>query len=426
MKLGCIADDFTGATDLANCLVRVGMRVLLSIGVPTQALEQSVDAVVVALKSRTVAAQQAVQQSLQACESLRARGAQQIYFKYCSTFDSTPQGNIGPVIEALMAALGTDFTVATPAFAANQRTVFQGHLFVGDTLLSESGMQLHPLTPMTDSNLVRLLQVQCQRKVGLIAHARVAAGVASISARMRELRAQGVGVAIADAVCDDDLMRLGTAFRDLPLVTGASGLAMGLAQNFGFSANDHASDLPPPRGYQAIVSGSCSRATLQQVQHFVRCGHAAYAVDPLQWLRDAQCGRDPVADVLGWAEPLLASGPVLVYASAQPNAVSAVQAQLGAEQAGILVERALGAVARGLVQRGVRQLVLAGGETSGECVRALGISQLQIGPQIAPGVPWCYARLTGDDGLHLALKSGNFGSDDFFALAFERLLGACP
>jgi len=263
--LGCIADDFTGATDLANNLVRSGMRVVQAIGVPDGPLDVDADAVVVALKSRTIAPADAIAQSLAALKWLQAQGAQQIYFKYCSTFDSTAQGNIGPVAEALMDALGTDFTIATPAFPDNGRTVFKGHLFVGDVLLSESGMQNHPLTPMTDANLVRVLQAQCRRKVGLIDHKAVAQGADAIRARIAALRADDVGLAVVDAVSNDDLLRLGPALGGLPLVTAGSGVAIGLPQNWGLQASSTASALPAPRGLQAVVSGSCSLATNRQV-----------------------------------------------------------------------------------------------------------------------------------------------------------------
>jgi len=249
LVLGCIADDFTGASDLANNLVRAGMRVVQTIGVPLEPLAAEVDAVVVALKSRTLPTVDAVAQSLDALRWLQAQGAQQIYFKYCSTFDSTAQGNIGPVTEALMDALagtpGADFTIATPAFPDNQRTVFKGHLFVGDVLLNESGMQNHPLTPMTDANLVRVLQAQCQRKVGLIDYKVVAQGEAAIRARIAELRAQGVGIAVVDAVSNDDLLRLGPALKGMPLVTAGSGVAIGLPANFGLAPSNTASTLPP-------------------------------------------------------------------------------------------------------------------------------------------------------------------------------------
>jgi 3-dehydrotetronate 4-kinase len=428
--LGCIADDFTGATDLANNLVRAGMRVIQTIGLPAQPLHADVDAVVVALKSRTVLPQDAVTQSLQALSWLKAQGAQQIYFKYCSTFDSTAQGNIGPVLEALMGALGTDFTVATPAFPDNKRTVFKGYLFVGDVLLNESGMQNHPLTPMVDANLVRVLQAQTRRKVGLLDHAVVARGSAAMAAQIAELRTQGVGVAIVDAVSNEDLMRLGQALKDMPLVTAGSGVAIGLPQNFGITASAGASALPPGEGFKAVVSGSCSTATNRQVADFIARGQPALALDPLQIAIETANGIDVSATALAWAAPLLKNGPVLVYSTADPTAVKSAQASLGVAEAGAMVERTLAAVARGLVALGVRQLVVAGGETSGACVQALGVAQMQIGPQIDPGVPWCYAKsdavdggasASPDVGLHLALKSGNFGTDDFFSKAFAQL-----
>ncbi len=422
IKLGCIADDFTGATDLANNLVRAGMRVVQTIGVPAAEANTDVDAIVVALKSRTVPAAQAVDQSLAALRWLQAQGVQQIYFKYCSTFDSTPEGNIGPVTEALMDALKTDFTIATPAFPDNQRTVFKGYLFAGDVLLSESGMRDHPLTPMTDANLVRVLQAQttAQRKVGLIDYRVVARGAEAIRERIAQLRAEGVGIAIVDAVSNDDLLRLGSALAGMPLVTAGSGVAIGLPANFGLAPSSTAGALPPAPGFQAVVSGSCSLATNRQVRHFIdEAGRPALALDPL---RIAEEGSDAVAQqALDWAAPRLEDGPVLVYSTAQSDAVKSVQGQLGVDEAGALVERCVAAIARGLVgQLGVRQLVVAGGETSGACVQALGIAQMQIGAQIDPGVPWCHAsaQAAGGAGLRLALKSGNFGTDDFFTKAF--------
>ena len=420
IKLGCIADDFTGATDLANNLVRSGMRVVQTIGVPSGPLNAEVDAVVVALKSRTIAPAEAIAQSLDALRWLQDQGATQIYFKYCSTFDSTAQGNIGPVTEALMQALHTDFTIATPAFPDNGRTVFKGYLFVGDVLLNESGMQNHPLTPMTDANLVRVMQAQCTAKVGLIDHRAVAQGAAAVTQRVADLKAQGIRVAVVDAVSNDDLHRLGVALKDMPLVTAGSGVAIGLPANFGLKPTPQASVLPPASGLQAVVSGSCSQATNRQVAHFQSTGRPALAIDPLALARSTRQGADVVEHALAWAAPHLASGPVLVYSTAEPDAVKAVQAQLGVEAAGALVEHTIAAIARGLVAHGVHQLVVAGGETSGACVQALGITQLQIGPQIDPGVPWCHAH-TDLAPVHLTLKSGNFGTDDFFTKAFTQL-----
>jgi uncharacterized protein YgbK (DUF1537 family) len=417
IRLGCIADDFTGATDLANNLVRAGMRVVQTIGTPKTALAADVDAVVVALKSRTIAASEAVAQSLEALEWLQAQGAQQIYFKYCSTFDSTPAGNIGPVTEALMDALGCDFTIATPAFPDNQRSVFKGHLFVGDVLLNESGMQNHPLTPMTDANLVRVLQAQVKRKVGLIDHRSVSQGEAAIRLRIQRLQGEGVGIAVVDALCNDDLLSIGLALKDMPLVTAGSGVAIGLPANFGIAPSLASSRLPAASGLQAVLSGSCSLATNRQVRSFIQAGHPAFGIDPLR----IAAGDDVAAEALAWAGPLLQKGPLLVYSTSDPGAVKSVQGRLGVQAAGDMVERTLAAIARGLVMRGVRQLVVAGGETSGACVQALNIQQLTIGPQIEPGVPWCHALsdAAGPEGLHLTLKSGNFGGDDFFGKAFK-------
>ena len=419
--LGCIADDFTGATDLANNLVRAGMRVVQTIGVPDGPLDTQADAVVVALKSRTIAPQEAVAQSLAALQWLQAQGAQQIYFKYCSTFDSTPAGNIGPVTDALMQALGTGFTIATPAFPDNKRTVFKGYLFAGDVLLNESGMQDHPLTPMTDPNLVRVLQSQTQHRVGLVDYQVVAQGADAIRARFAALQAEGVGIAIVDALANADLVTLGAALQGMPLVTAGSGVAIGLPANFGLAPDTQAAQLPAAGGRQAIVSGSCSVATNRQVMEFIQSGGAALAVDPLR----IASGVDVQAEALAWARDKLANpqaGPVLVYSTAEPSAVRAIQGQLGVEQAGAMVEQTIAGIARGLVELGVRQLVVAGGETSGACVQAWAIAQMRIGAQIDPGVPWCHAQSpAAPEGLHITLKSGNFGTPDFFRKAFARL-----
>ena len=416
--LGCIADDFTGGTDLANNLVRAGMRTVQVIGVPSakHAPMPDADAVVVALKSRTAPVAQAVAESLAAARWLREGGAAQIYFKVCSTFDSTPAGNIGPVTEALMEALAAPFVVVTPAFPENARTVYKGHLFVGDLLLSDSSMRQHPLTPMTDANLVRVLQAQLDpargRRVGLIEHRCVAHGAAAISERIAALQAEGITLAIVDAIADADLRVLAEAASALPLVVAGSGLAIGIPALHGLAPSAQAAQLPPASGQQAVVSGSCSAATNAQVAAFIAAGGAAFMVDPLQ----LGAGRDVAGDALAWARPRLAQGPVLVYATAAPDAVRAVQQRLGAERAGALVEDALSRIAVGLVAEGVGQLVVAGGETSGACVQALGIAQLRIGPQIDPGVPWCHAP---EQGLHVALKSGNFGRPNFFRAAFD-------
>lgn len=410
--LGCIADDFTGATDLANNLVRSGMRVVQTVGVPQGALDAEVDAVVVSLKSRTIDPHVAARESVRALEWLRSQGAQQFYFKYCSTFDSTPKGNIGPVADALMDALDTDFTIATPAFPDAGRTVFKGYLFVGDVLLHESGMQDHPLTPMKDPNLVRVLQAQTRHRVGLIDYKVIAQGEDAIRARIAALKAEGVGIAIVDALSNEDLHRLGKALAGMPLVTAGSGVAIGLAHNFGIEPNPAASILPPAKGLQAVISGSCSRATNGQVADFIARGQPAFVLDPLKLLNDPA----QIDLALTWAAQRLEGGPVLIYSTAEPEALKAVQEQIGVQRAGELIEQALAKIAKGLVELGVGQLVVAGGETSGAVVQALGMNQLQIGEQIDPGVPWCVGH-----GIHITLKSGNFGTPDFFTKAFERL-----
>ncbi|HSW24436.1 MAG TPA: 3-oxo-tetronate kinase, partial [Burkholderiaceae bacterium] len=425
LLLGAIADDFTGATDLANTLVRGGMRCVQTIGVPDGVLDAQADAVVVALKSRTIAAADAVALSLQALRWLQQQGVGQFYFKYCSTFDSTPQGNIGPVTDALLDALhgaGQGFTIACPAFPTNQRTVFKGHLFVGDVLLSDSGMRNHPLTPMTDANLVRVLQAQTPRRVGLVAHEVVVKGPDAIRLRFDALRSEGIGIAVLDAISDADLMRIGVALKDLRLVTAGSGIAMGLPQNWlgsgGLEAGANVQSLPLVSGRTAVVSGSCSVATNAQVRHFREQSRPALQLDPMALAVDGEV----VARALAWCEAQPADGPLLVYATAEPAAVQRVQGELGVQTAGELVERALARIAVGLVERGVRRLVVAGGETSGAVVQALGVRQLAIGAQIDPGVPWTAARspVCGGQWLHLALKSGNFGSTDFFSKAFEQ------
>jgi uncharacterized protein YgbK (DUF1537 family) len=401
-------------------LVRAGMHTVQVLGVPEDGLPKA-DAVVIALKTRTVAPAEAVEQSLAALAALRAAGARQIYFKYCSTFDSTPQGNIGPVTDALMAALSTDFTIACPAFPENGRTVFRGHLFVGDALLSDSGMRNHPLTPMTDANLVRVLQAQTSHKVGLLRHDTLDSGTPAALARVTQLRAEGVRIAVADAVSNDHLLTLADACAELPLLTAGSGVALGLppayAKRGWFEPSANAANLDTLKGPAAVVSGSCSEATNAQVAQWVAAGHTALHIDPLA-LRQGQQSADTV---LAHATQALARGPVLVYATAAPESVRAVQQALGAQAAGELVEHALAHIAHGLVQAGVRRLVVAGGETSGAVVQALGVQQLRIGAPICPGVPWTQSTLpSSGEAVQLALKSGNFGGVDFFAQALQQ------
>lgn len=420
--LGCIADDFTGATDLASMLVGNGMRTVQLIGVPgaTDAVPE-VDAVVVALKSRTAPVEQAVAESRAALEWLRRAGCRQFFFKYCSTFDSTDRGNIGPVADALLAALGSGSALACPAFPANARSVYQGHLFVGSALLNESGMEHHPLTPMTDANLVRVLGRQTDGAVGLVPYAIVEQGAGAIRAAMVALAEQGRRYAVVDAVSNAHLLAIGEAAAAHALITGGSGVAMGLPENFRraglLPARGDAGALPDIAGHAAVLAGSCSRATLAQI---------GVARDRVQVLElDPLATPDATAlttQALDWVETRLGTVPVVIAASAPPDKVAALQQKLGRDAAGALVEQALAGIADGLVARCVRRLVVAGGETSGAVVSRLGVRSLRIGAEIDPGVPWTLAeRQDGAPPLLLALKSGNFGGRDFFLKAFEHL-----
>jgi uncharacterized protein YgbK (DUF1537 family) len=412
--LGCIADDFTGATDLAGMLVKGGARTVQVIGVPSGPAPDA-DAIVVALKIRTAPVADAVAQATAAFGWLSKAGAEKFFWKYCSTFDSTDQGNIGPVADALTARTGAAIVPFCPAFPANGRSVFQGHLFVGTCLLNESGMENHPLTPMRDPDLVRVLGRQTTHGVGLVPYGVVSAGPAAIRAAFTRLADQGRRYAICDAASEQHLMDLGAACDLLPLVTGGSGMAMGLPALFRaqgkLNAATAADRLPRVDGPGAIVSGSCSRQTLFQIgAASSRMAH--FALDPLAYPTPGAAA----AAALAWAadKPL----PVLIAASAPPEAVEKIQARMGREAAGTFIETALAEIAAGLVARGVRRLVVAGGETSGAVVQRLGVTQLRIGPEIDPGVPWTHAEGDGTrPELLLALKSGNFGGRDFFASA---------
>jgi len=415
--LGCIADDFTGATDLAGTLVREGMRTVQMIEVP-QGPVPDVDAVVIALKSRTTPVAEAIEESLAALAWLREAGCEQFFFKYCSTFDSTDEGNIGPVGEAVLEALGDDFSIACPAFPRNARTICKGYLFVGDVLLNESGMQDHPLTPMKDANLVRVLDRQIKGSVGLVDYVTVRKGPLATLEAFSAMRADGTRFAVVDALDDADLVTIGEACADMPLITGGSGVAIGLPENFRrrglLQATDAADTLPDIKGHAVVLAGSCSRATREQI-NIMSKDHPDLKIDPLELAEDTGVA----ARALAWASPLLPEGPVLIYASADPAEVKQAQEALGMERAGSLVEEAMAEIARGLVAAGVRRLIVAGGETSGAVVGGLGITGLRIGPEIDPGVPWTVSL--GETPLLLALKSGNFGAPNFFTKAFGKL-----
>jgi uncharacterized protein YgbK (DUF1537 family) len=427
MLLGAIADDFTGATDLCSMLVRGGMRTVQLLGTPApNDPVPDVDAVVVAIKSRTAPVKWAVEQSLLALDWLRAAGARQFFFKYCSTFDSTDQGNIGPVADALIRALDCGFSLHCPAFPTNGRTVYLGHLFVGGALLNESGMEKHPLTPMTDANLVRVLSRQTDGTVGLVSFPTLELGSNAIRDAMTRLKEQGRRHAIVDAVTDAHLVSIGEAAAHHALVSGGSGVAMGLPGNFRraalLTAVDEAASLLEVTGASAVLSGSCSRATLAQLG-YARSHMPVHELDPLR-TQDAGALAEAAliwADGKVGADGKTGETPIVIAASAPPDKVAAIQAALGGpDKAGALLEDAMARIAEGLVVRGVRRMVIAGGETSGAVATRLGVRRLRIGAEIDPGVPWTHASGSGPD-LLLALKSGNFGATDFFLKAFQML-----
>ena len=421
--LGVIADDFTGATDAASMLARAGLGVSVLIGVPPPDLRlpQSTDALVVALKSRTVPAAQAVADSLLALKWLERQGCLRFYFKYCSTFDSTPQGNIGPVADALLSALGESFTVVSPALPVNGRTVYQGHLFVGGQLLSDSPLRDHPLTPMTDSNLCRVLARQTARPVGLIAHHQIEEGTLALRTQLGQLHTAGYGYAVVDALDDAHLATLAHAATDLRLLTGSSGLIRMLGEAYRVqglvTVGSRAAPLRHTVTRSLVLAGSCSASTRQQVARFA-ARHPALSVDPLALAEDADA---VLADVLAWLEQQPVHESVMVFSSAPPEEVQRVQQLLGADQAAALTEHLLASVAlKASEHLGFNTLVVAGGETSGAVVQALGIQALEVGPEIDPGVPWTLT-LSGPS-LALALKSGNFGASDFFEKALRTWL----
>ena len=415
--LGVIADDFTGATDIAGMLVKGGMRTIQTVGVPAKGtIPDDVDVVVVALKTRSIPAAHAIAQSLDALKALQAAGCVRFFFKYCSTFDSTDAGNIGPVGDALLDALKAKQAIYCPAFPVNGRTIFFGHLFVGDVLLSDSHMKHHPLTPMTDASLVRILARQTPHKVGLVTLKQVQSGSAVLRESLDKLAADGVRHVVVDAVADTDLGIIGEAIGDDTLVTGGSGVALGLPAAYrrrGLMEHRSGADtLPKVGGASAVLAGSCSAATLGQIAAF-KGAHMALDTDAI-------CrGEDVAGKALDWAKSKLGNGAILLSASDKPEVVKALQAKYGVEKSSQAIEKTMAALARGLVGAGVGRLVVAGGETSGAVVSALNVTALRIGPEIDPGVPWTAS--VGSKPILLALKSGNFGAPDFFTKAFDRL-----
>ncbi|MFE2373448.1 3-oxo-tetronate kinase [Streptomyces sp. NPDC059398] len=421
--LGAIADDFTGATDLATNLVSRGYRTVVRTGLPAPddpglAQDADADAVVIALQSRTAPPGRAVADSLAALAVLRELGCERFYFKYCSTFDSTPTGNIGPVLDALMHAVGASVTLAVPSLPGNGRTVYQGHLFVHRQLLSESPMRHHPLTPMTESDVVGLLAAQSGHETVLTDHATVRSGAAAVR-RALEADPGRSRIHVVDAVDDADLAVIADGASGLTLWSGGSGLALGLPVA---GRPSRARDIPVAEGFQAVLAGSASAATRRQVARG-RERMPARKLD-LAALRADLPGE--VADLARWAAHQWAQrpgDPVLVYAVASLDDIEH-DTSPGLEPASALVERALGRCAQELLARGARRFLIAGGETSGTVTTALDVTRLRIGPAIAPGVAWASAT-AGPAGtgpvVNLALKSGNFGDDSVFTTAWKEL-----
>lgn len=415
--LGAIADDFTGATDLAGLLARSGVRVSLRMGVPEEAPTDPAPFEVIALKIRTAPVDQAVSEAHSALDWLRRAGAERFFWKYCSTFDSTAQGNIGPVAEALMADIGTDQTIYCPAFPENGRAIFMGNLFVGEQPLAESPMKDHPLTPMRDSNLMRLLEPQVTRPVGLANRLTVAQGPEALRDRLEALEAAGAAHVVIDAVANEDLYVIAEACRDMPLMTGGSAVAMPLPDLWmadGRLTQAEAAVRPDIGTGALVLSGSCSAMTNKQVAAYCATGAPAFQLDPLEL---SEHGPEPA---LAWLADLPLDAAPLIYATADPASVKATQDQLGVAQAGEIVEQALAACAVAGRDQGRRRFAVAGGETSGAVTQALSVTRLDIGAEIAPGVPWCYAE-SGGQHIAITLKSGNFGTESFFSDALEML-----
>ncbi|MGO4333375.1 3-oxo-tetronate kinase [Labrys sp. KB_33_2] len=415
MLLGAFGDDFTGASDLANTLARAGMRTSLTLGIPAGTAPAGDDAVVVALKSRSIDPAEAVRLSLSATAWLKANGARQILFKYCSTFDSTPSGNIGPVAESVLAVLNAPLALVCPAFPGTGRTLYQGHLFVHDRLLSESGMERHPLTPMTDPDIRRWLQLQTPLKVGHLPHAVVRAGISSIRTALAHAAGRGERLIVADATSNEDLLALGASLADHAFITGASGIAMGLPANYGIAPGRTTPAFAGADGPAVILSGSCSEATRRQVGLYAQ-NHPHMAIEA-DAVMNGSLGLDTLVDFL---EAHRDAAPML-YSSADPEVVASAQARHGREALAQRIEGLFAELARAALKHGFTRIVAAGGETSGAVAGTLGNAVLAIGPEIDPGVP--ALQLRGTKPVAIALKSGNFGAPDFFAKAVALLAG---
>ncbi|WP_119254572.1 3-oxo-tetronate kinase [Shinella zoogloeoides] len=422
MLLGVIADDFTGASDIANTLAKGlpgqgGLRTVQYLGVPRDKAAAEVEAGVIALKSRSIEPASAIEQSLAALRWLLDQGCRQIVFKYCSTFDSTPAGNIGPVAEALAGELGVKGVIVCPAFPGAGRTIYQGHLFVKDQLLNESGLQNHPLNPMTDADIRRWLRLQTTADVGHVDIGVVYEGSVAVEEALAENARQGRTLVIVDAITDDDLVAIGRAAASHRLVTGGSGIAIGLAAHFigqGL-ASGMGAEVIGLEGPEAILAGSCSGATRGQVD-LHRKSHPTLAID----VAGVMDGSVTMSNLVSFLLQNQGSAP-LVYSSGTPDEVRAIQERFGRENVATALDALFASTARELIKAGIRRLVVAGGETSGAVVSALDLGALTIGAEIDPGVPVLLSG--GDRPVALALKSGNFGTPHFFNKALERLAG---
>ena len=411
MQLGVIADDYTGATDLAGMLARLGLRAVQHLGVPIDRPERDADVVVIALKSRSIPAAEAVEQSLAAARWLLEQGAPRLFFKYCSTFDSTVRGNIGPVAAALADLVDAESVVFAPSVPENGRTTYRSHLFVHDRLLSESPMRDHPINPMRDADLRRVLAAQSDEPVGAVHADVVERGAAAVRAALADASAAGTRFVIADAISDEHLSTLGAALADARLTTGAAGLALGIGRSALTQRPTAADDFRVPAGPAAVLSGSCSAATRRQVARHRRA-HPSFELD----VRALAGGDAAIDEAIAFLHAHAGDRP-LVYSSSDPDVVAGIQADLGVDASAALVERAFGRIAAAAVDAGIRQLVVAGGETSGAVVNGLGVRSLAIGPEVDPGVPWTASG--GDTPVALLLKSGNFGQDDIFTRALD-------
>lgn len=414
MKIGVIADDFTGATDAASFIVKNGLTAIQFSGVPDNNISIETDTCVIALKSRSCSVAEAIEASLQACRWLKDQGCTLIYFKYCSTFDSTSDGNIGPVVDALMRELNTSKTIVCPALPVNGRTVYQGHLFVYEQLLSESGMRNHPITPMTESNLIKLMEAQSQGKAGLVKYEELT-DVSSIKTRFLQLERQSYKYFICDTITQDNLNQIGEACADFDLVTGGSGLVGAIAKAASNNAvHNQAAFVPRKQGKGLIISGSCSVMTNKQVEEYSQ--HApSYQIDVEMCINNPQY----VNQVLGW---VLSQSDVqlypLVYATVPANHLSAIQEKYGAT-ASEKIEALFHKLVCLLQEYEYHTIISAGGETSGTVTQALNINGLLVGQEISPGVPWVSSL---DGKIALALKSGNFGDEAFFKKAQEMMI----